>query len=141
MVLNENPYQLALLQQLATYDWGARQQYNLYSVFFDNAMTLLQDADNAQEAIRVFNKMEKEFQEKYQMTIAQAEIRVWRIMYGNSKKRLRITLPRRYSRSGRSTTKKTIHYLDMVEDLNKMKFWMQTKLKELGDQIGMGAFQ
>lgn len=123
------------------WDWS-KPSYNQYTSFFDDAVTILVEHPEvmAELAIKI-----KDFENKYKLTIAQAEIKVFMRLSGVTTKRMVIkeaptitSVGGRHLETGRGD--KEIRWLDMLEDLRLIRIWVQTQVKDVASELDFANF-
>ena len=134
-------YRAAMINKLVTWDWS-KAHWNYFTSFFDDAITILSD-DESGTLIQEFNARHEMFQQKYGLTLSQAEIKLFMRISGASWKRLvRNEQPRygTYHRTyvQRSLQERQINWLDIMEDLRLMRIWVQNQVKNIADQLAIG---
>lgn len=134
----QDGYKVLMIRKLILWDWS-KITFNTFTTYFDEAYSVFSDSP---KTVTRFEEKLQEFQDKYNLTVNQAEIKIYMRIIGSSNKRLVRENDVRHETYGskpinKDSREREVNWLDMVEDLRMIKVWILLKLKEESTKIGL----
>lgn len=133
-------FMVTMIQKLVHYDWN-KISPNLFTVFFDDASSLL---SNDPEILKEFNEREKKFVDRFGLSIAQAEERLYRRLAGH---RVRMLVKRGESdidsvgvRKYPGEKSRRVSYYEIMDELRNLRVWTIRQIRTVAEGIDGSLF-